>query len=165
MPNPAAPAPAAAAAAPEIAAAPRRGAQWLRDHTVELTAGLGGFLLIGAIAALVRNRAGAGGSARRGALAAAVKAAHQERPRQAAAALEEAWRTYLHDRYELPRGAPSPQWRDLLTQRGADAGYASALQKLADDLHYLRYAPQLAAAETLRDEVVRHSRKLLRGSR
>ena len=39
------------------------------------------------------------------------------------------------------------------------------LVELADDLHYLRYAPKLAAADGLRRELGDRSRKLLRGLR
>ena len=93
------------------------------------------------------------------------QAAHEERPRQAAALIEEAWRDYLAARFELAPGTPSPQWPEELSRRGVDPQSAENLKRLADDLHYLRYAPQLAAADSLRGDVVDRSRRLLRALR
>jgi hypothetical protein len=89
-------------------------------------------------------------------------AAQEERPRQAAAQIEEAWRDFLAARYDLPTGTPSPQWPGELARRGVEGPVAERLARLADDLHYLRYAPQLAAADSLRGEVIERSRRLLR---
>lgn len=92
-------------------------------------------------------------------------AAQEERPRQAAALIEEAWRDFLAARFDLAPGTPSPQWPDELARRGVDPHCAESLKRLADDLHYLRYAPQLAAADSLRGDVVDRSRQLLRALR
>jgi hypothetical protein len=88
-------------------------------------------------------------------------AAAEPRPRQAAARIEEAWRAFLSERWEVPPGTPSPRWGELLEARGADPAAARELVRLADDLHYLRYAPQLSARETLCAEVIDRSRRVL----
>jgi oxygen tolerance protein BatD len=88
--------------------------------------------------------------------------ASETRPRQTAAAIEEAWREFLAERWEIPPGTPSTRWRDLLVAHGADAGSARELVGLADDLHYLRYAPQLSATDGLCAEALARSRRLLR---
>lgn len=85
-----------------------------------------------------------------------------ERPRQAAAAFEEAWRDFLAERWGLPPGTPSPRWAEMLAARGADAEAARELGRLADDLHYLRYAPQLSATAPLVAEVRARCQRLLR---
>jgi len=93
----------------------------------------------------------------------ALKEAGQEsRPRQAAARIEEAWRELLAERWEIPPGTPSTRWADLLESRGADPGAARELVRLADDLHYLRYAPQLSTCDSMTGEVLERCRKLLR---
>ncbi|HZI63721.1 MAG TPA: hypothetical protein VFE44_03020, partial [Thermoanaerobaculia bacterium] len=90
------------------------------------------------------------------------EAGRESRPRQAAAAIEDAWREFLHGRWQIPPGAPSPQWPDLLAERGANPQAARDLARLADDLHYLRYAPQLSSADALRADLIERSRRLLR---
>ncbi|MES1211896.1 MAG: hypothetical protein ABUL63_06140, partial [Acidobacteriota bacterium] len=91
-----------------------------------------------------------------------LAAAAESRPRQAAARIEEAWRGFLAERWEIPAGTPAPQWGALLRDRGADPQAADDLVRLADDLHYLRYAPQLSAVESLSAEALSSSRRLLR---
>jgi|CXWL01.1.fsa_nt_gi hypothetical protein len=87
-------------------------------------------------------------------------AAGETRPRQAAGAIEDAWRSFLSTRWDVPPGTPSTQWGTLLASRGADAGAAGELVKLADDLHYLRYAPQLSSCEALQSELVTRGQQL-----
>ncbi len=89
-------------------------------------------------------------------------AAASSRPRQAAAEIEEAWRDFLHDRWQLPPGSPSTRWGSLLAARGARRSAADELVTLAEDLHYLRYAPKLSSTEELQRELVERSRKLAR---
>jgi hypothetical protein len=84
------------------------------------------------------------------------------RPRQAAAHIEEAWREYLAASWELPAASPALRWRELLASRGADPEAARELGELADDLQYLRQAPQLSAAGALQGEALARSRRLLR---
>ncbi|MCP4659742.1 MAG: protein BatD [bacterium] len=100
--------------------------------------------------------------ARRRLLERLEQAQAEERPRQAAAEIEDAWRDFLHERWDIPRGSPSTQWGNLLTERGIQAEAAGELVKLADDLHYLRYAPKLSAVAELRRELIERSRKLAR---
>lgn len=87
-------------------------------------------------------------------------AGQEVRPRQAAAAIEEAWRSFLNAAHAIPPGTASTQWADLLTAQGVDGVAASELVHLADDLHYLRYAPQLASAAALQGEVLAKSERL-----
>jgi hypothetical protein len=68
----------------------------------------------------------------------------------------------LAERWHVPQGAPSTQWGRLLAERGADAPGAEELVRLADDLHYLRYAPKLSSISELREDLLRRSRKLAR---
>ena len=89
------------------------------------------------------------------------EAAAETRPRQAAARIEEVWREHLAARWDIAAGTPSTRWRELLTGRGADPAAADELVRLADDLHYLRYAPQLSATGELIAEAVSRSRRLL----
>jgi hypothetical protein len=84
------------------------------------------------------------------------------RPRQAALHIEEAWREFLADRWQIPEASPVLRWREILTQRGADPEAARELGELADDLQYLRQAPQLSAVGALQGEALDRSRRLLR---
>ena len=68
-----------------------------------------------------------------------------------------AWRRRL-----LPPGTPSTTWAERLASAGAEREAAAELARLADDLHYLRYAPQLSATAALQREAVERSRRLLR---
>ena len=110
-----------------------------------------------------RRRAGGGHRPLRKRLLERLQAADSEpQPRQAAAEIEDAWREFLRDRWDLPQGSPSTQWGTLLAARGAKRNAADELVKLADDLHYLRYAPKLSSTEGLQRELVERSRKLAR---
>ncbi len=84
------------------------------------------------------------------------------RPRHAAARMEDAWRDFLETRWEIPPGTPSTRWSSLLVERGADPGAAQELAGLADDLHYLRYAPQLSSCDSLCGDVLGRCRRLVR---
>jgi hypothetical protein len=86
----------------------------------------------------------------------------ETRPRQQAARIEEAWRGFLETRWEIPPGTPSTRWGHLLAERGADPEAARDLVRLADDLHYLRYAPQLSSCDSLSGEVLDRCRRLAR---
>jgi hypothetical protein len=93
----------------------------------------------------------------------ALREARDEgRPRQLAARIEEAWREFLETRWEIPPGTPTPRWADLLAEHGADPEAARDLVGLADDLHYLRYAPQLSSCDNLIREVQERCRRLTR---
>lgn len=122
--------------------------------------------LLGAAVLLVRWRSGAGGGDDGHARAQLVQrlraAASEERPRQAAAEIEEAWRHYLEARWRIPPGTASPQWGRRLEEAGAPERAAEELVRLADDIHYLRYAPKLSSTDELQRELIARSRKLVR---
>ncbi|MFP5287387.1 MAG: BatD family protein, partial [Thermoanaerobaculia bacterium] len=86
----------------------------------------------------------------------------EERPRQMAIRLEEGWRELLAERWDIPPETPSSRWANLLALRKAPAGTVEEAARLVEDLHYLRYAPQLSATGTLRSEVLARCRRLLR---
>lgn len=110
-----------------------------------------------------RRRGGSGHQGERRALLDDLRtAAQEERPRQAAAAIEEAWRNYLTRRYDIPQGCPSTGWAQKLVDQGVNNEAAENLVQLADDLHYLRYAPKLSSTDELRAELVERSHKLLK---
>ena len=95
-----------------------------------------------------------------------LKAAEAEpRPRQAAAVIEEAWRDFLYARWGLPPGSPSTRWGTLLPDRGVPPKVANELVALAEDLHYLRYAPKLSSTSELSEDLIVRSRKLARAAR
>ncbi|MEO1088265.1 MAG: BatD family protein, partial [Acidobacteriota bacterium] len=89
-------------------------------------------------------------------------AASEEKPRQAAGMVEEAWREYLEERWGIKRGTPTPEWAQALAQAGAPDAAAAELVQLADDLHYLRYAPKLSSTAGMRDEMIERSKRLAR---
>lgn len=163
-----APAPAATpATAPEHGVSPQGEPgerAWLRPTAWAAAGGMAVTLIL--LAARAVSSSGSGNRhARRSAESRLRLAASEDRPRQAAAQIEEAWREFLAARYALSTGTPSPQWPEELARRGVDPQAAERLKRLADDLHYLRYAPQLASAESLRGEVIERSRRLLRDLR
>jgi len=90
------------------------------------------------------------------------EAAAEIRPRQAAARMEEAWRELLLRRWGVPSCTPASCWGEALQARGGDPGAAGELCRLAEDLHYLRNAPQLSATEALGAEALARSHRLLR---
>lgn len=83
-------------------------------------------------------------------------------PRRTANALDELWREFLDEKWAVPMGTPSARWGALLRRRGVEAETTNELSQLAEDLHFLRYAPQLSASDELGTELVQRSRKLLR---
>ena len=90
-------------------------------------------------------------------------AAAEPRPRQAAAALEDAWRRFLAERWAVPTATPAARWPGMLEASGRLSEAAlRELSRLVDDLHYLRGAPELSAVGPLRDEAMERSRRLLR---
>lgn len=146
------------------AALPSGGAAtWSLDRLGPSLLGLP-WLMIGLIL-WARYRGGTGastGNSRKKLLAGLGTAASDERPRQVAATIETLWREFLTERWQIPPGTPSPQWGQLLQQKGVSESNARQLVQLADDLHYLRYAPKLSSTEELRQELVSRSRKLAR---
>jgi hypothetical protein len=86
----------------------------------------------------------------------------EERPRQMALRVEEAWRELLAGRWGVPAETPPSHWRETLAVRKVPAEALTDLDGLVEDLQYLRYAPQLSATNALRAEVIARSRRLLR---
>lgn len=84
----------------------------------------------------------------------------ETRPRPAAAEIEGAWRDLLAERWRLDPAVPTSHWRERLVDAGAAAGAATSLATLIDDLHYLRFAPQLSTIDALRRELITRSRDL-----
>ena len=119
------------------------------------------------VVTLARRRAGNGkpsaaGSAGRKLAAGLRQAEKEERPRQVAARIEEAWHDFLAERWDFPVATPPSHWRSLLADRGVDPETLNEMGRLVEDLQYLRNAPQLSATGTLRDETLRRCRHLLR---
>jgi BatD DUF11 like domain len=90
------------------------------------------------------------------------EAAREDRPRQAAALVEEGWRGYLGRKWGLPATTPPARWSAALAAHGLAPELAAEMAGLAEGLHYLRYAPQLSATGAVRDELLARSRRLLR---
>lgn len=83
--------------------------------------------------------------------------------RHAATQIEDAWRLYLGERWQVPAETPARRWPEILTEHpGAGPPVAEPIRELADEIHYLRYAPQLSATPELRRELLDHSRRLAR---
>lgn len=85
-----------------------------------------------------------------------------DRPRQLASALEGAWCDYLRDRWEIDPSIPLNRWHTELHARGANDRASRDLERLCEDLHYLRYAPQLSSTEAIEREMVQRSRQILK---
>ncbi len=138
---------------------PERGADG-RARTILLALILA--LAVG-LAVLAIRRRGRPARAARERLAAAIAAARREEsPRQAAILLEEAWRAFAAERWGVPAGLPVAHWPGRLESAGVAQTRAAALVELFEELHYLRYAPELSSVETLRDEAVERSIRLRR---
>lgn len=83
--------------------------------------------------------------------------------RHTADQIEEAWRLYLSERWQVPPETPASRWADHLAEHPQDGSSAvESMRELADEIHYLRYAPQLSAAPSLRRELLELSRRLAR---
>ncbi len=143
-------------AAPEAVSS----AGWRLPWAALLAAGVG--LGLGAGLLLGRRSRSTGPTASPGdRLAAALNAAEAlDNPRQAASTVEQACRDYLAERWQLDPGTPVGQWAEALAERGVPAEGARNVSAVVEDLHYLRYAPQLSAAEDLRRELLERCRKL-----
>jgi hypothetical protein len=128
--------------------------------------GLAAALLAGG--ALWRRR-GSPGRASGRSLAAALRAiestAAKATPRETAAELEEALRHHLEARFDIAPGTPVSQWHARLIAARVDPATATELAEVTKELHYLRYAPELAAAEELRADTLERVRRLARALR
>lgn len=133
-------------------------------------AGIGGLALFGGGAIAWRRIAHpapvrAANAALHSAIAAAAEAAGPAAPREAAGRLEEAWRRHLAERWQLPPSTPVAQWAERLAERRVERALAVELVELAHELHYLRYAPELADPDALLSDAVARSRRLARALR
>jgi hypothetical protein len=90
------------------------------------------------------------------------EAAREDRPRHAAALVEEGWRRYLAGRWGLPATTPPARWGAVLAAQGLTSEIADEVTRLVEELHYLRYAPQLSTTGAVRDQLLTRSRQLLR---
>ena len=86
----------------------------------------------------------------------------EERPRQMALRVEEAWRELLHRQWGVPRETPPSRWRELLAGHGVDGEASAELDLLIEDLRYLRSAPQLSTTDALRADALARGRRILR---
>jgi hypothetical protein len=94
--------------------------------------------------------------------AALRQAESEERPRQLALRVEEAWRALLDRRWGVSPETPPSRWRELLASQGVETGTLDELGLLIEDLQYLRFAPQLSTTDNLRADALDRSRRLLR---
>lgn len=102
------------------------------------------------------------GPSRRDLMAQLERLREERKPRQAAVFFEETWRRFLEQGFALPPGTPIANWRDHLLRRGIAADAADQMARLADDLHYLRYAPELSSTDELRADLLDRSQRLLK---
>jgi hypothetical protein len=91
-----------------------------------------------------------------------AEAAAEARPRQAALLIESAWRDLLSERWGGLPSLPLDRWAREAQARGEDAATVAEIGRLAEDLQFLRQAPQLSATEAVRGEVAARGRSLLR---
>ncbi|HEY4563417.1 MAG TPA: BatD family protein [Thermoanaerobaculia bacterium] len=125
---------------------------------------------LGLVVALVRQRSarnGAGigeskGEEARRLQEALCQAEAEQRPRQMAVRIEEAWRELLHRRWGVPRETPPSRWRELLAGQGVEGEALDELDLLIEDLRYLRFAPQLSTTDAMRADALARCRRLLR---
>ena len=116
---------------------------------------------VGAVMGWRRSRSPRAQSRRR-LLARLDEARRENRPRQAAGAIEDAWRDYLSERWPLPPDSPIGQWGELLSTQGVGRETADRLVAFLGDLHLLRFAPELSATESLAADLAERSRQLAR---
>jgi hypothetical protein len=88
------------------------------------------------------------------------RARDADRPRRAAALLEESWRDLLAGRWRVPRELPPASWEEALRAAGAEPAAAAAIGALTHDLQALRQAPELSAVGALTDELIARSLRL-----
>lgn len=153
-----------APAAAEAAATPAR-------TPVRWPAILGAASLVAALVTggMLWRRKGVSGRATGRSLAAAIRAIEtataKASPRETAAQLEDALRHHLEARFGIAPGTPVSQWPTRLSAARLDPAVATELAEVTKELHYLRYAPELAAAEELRVDTLARARRLARALR
>ena len=87
------------------------------------------------------------------------------KPREAAQEIESAWREYLAQRWEIDPAVDAQHWAKEIAVRAGRRALVPEFEQLAADLHYLRYAPELAATDTLRRDLIRRSLRLSKALR
>lgn len=84
----------------------------------------------------------------------------EEKPRQAAARLEEIVGSLLAERLNLPALLPASHWQEELASHGVGAQGAAEAARLAEEINYLRHAPQLSATDDLRNDAIERALRL-----
>ena len=77
-----------------------------------------------------------------------------------AAAVENLFQSELARRHALPDSTPAAQWAERLSHNGLSREVLDEIRALADELHYLRYAPQLAAIDSVRSDLATRARRV-----
>jgi hypothetical protein len=88
-------------------------------------------------------------------------AARESRASAFAQKSEAAWRSFLEASYALPPGTPTVRWSDVLALQGRNGALRTDLEKLLEDLRYLRYAPQLASVDDVRQDAMASGGRVL----
>lgn len=128
--------------------------------------GLAALPLAAALVLFARRKNGAAlGSAPEAARSHLAAAEAEARPRQVAVEIEAAMGEVLAARWGVPAGTPPSRWGERAAAGGAAPETAAELGRLADDLNYLRHAPQLSTTATLKSEALESCRSLLRRAR
>jgi hypothetical protein len=83
-------------------------------------------------------------------------------PREAAKALDEAWRRALAERHGISRSAPVAEWRSALAGAGWREERIRELEQLHEEMQLLEFAPELADAAALRRDLERRAAELAR---
>lgn len=161
------PAPPGSTTSPGAATASAAGSASANDWLA--IAGAGGLAAALLASGALWRRRGSPGRASGRSLAAALRAiestAAKATPRETAAELEEALRHHLEARFDIAPGTPVSQWHARLIAARVDPATATELAEVTKELHYLRYAPELAAAEELRADTLERVRRLARALR
>ncbi len=83
----------------------------------------------------------------------ALSAVSSSESRRTAPAIEAAVRRYLVERWGLPENAAPESWVEHLQGKGLPLAALDRLEKLTEDLYYLRFAPQLSQTDRLATEL------------
>ena len=95
-------------------------------------------------------------------LAEQISAISVDDPRRTAVEIEAVIRRYLVERWGLEVGASPGDWQHRLTASGMPEAALDRMGTLADELHYLRYAPQLSQTDLLVEQLKRTAMEWVR---